>query len=90
VLLVAYFLSVHCGVEEFDQRLVAACFRRLRGQEPPGSLPALISQVLTKRRGWLERGTGRGRYRISAAGVAELKKDPRVAEADQKPMARTG
>lgn len=91
VLLVAYFLKAHCGVEEFDQRLIAACFRRLRGQPVPGSLPATISQVLHKRHGLLERARGRGRYRLSEAALEELRRDPRVGEADRgAPMARTG
>lgn len=93
VLLVAYFLRAHCGVEEFDQRLIAGCFRRLRGMPAPGSLPALISQVLHKRHGLLERGSARGQYRLSEAALEELRQDPRVAEADAArgaPMARTG
>jgi hypothetical protein len=93
VLLVAYFLRTHCRVEEFDQRLIAACFRRLRGQPAPGSLAALISQVLHKRHGLLERGTGRGRYRLSSRALEELRGDSRVAEADASrgaPMSRTG
>lgn len=93
VLLVAYFLQVHCGLPEVDQRLVAACFRRVRGQPAPGSLAAVISQVLYKRRGLLERGTRRGSYRLTPAALEELRLDPRLAEADAaRPpgMARTG
>jgi hypothetical protein len=82
VLLVAYFLHEHCGVEEFDQRLIAACFQRLRGHDVPGSLPALISQVLHKRHGLVERGSRRGNYRLTSQALDELRRNPRVAEAN--------
>lgn len=82
VLLLAYFLREHCDVEEFDQRLIGACFQRLRGHDVPGSLPALISQVLHKRHGLVERGSRRGRYRLTAAAVDDLRRNPRVAEAN--------
>jgi hypothetical protein len=96
VLLVAYFLLEHCGIEEVDHRLLAACFQRLRGMDVPGSLPALISQVLYKRHGLLERGTRRGMYRIAPLALEQLRRNPRIADADvihrtqQRPMARTG
>jgi len=94
VLLVAYFLQEHCGIEEFDQRLIAACFQRLRGVDAPGSLPSLISQVLYKRRGLLERGSRRGVYQLSPLVLEELRHDPRVADANAfhraQQMRRTG
>ncbi|MCO5171396.1 MAG: hypothetical protein M9894_34265 [Planctomycetes bacterium] len=82
VLLVAYFLREHCGVAELDQDLLRAAFRRARGVEAPGSLGGLMSQVLCKRHGLLERGTRRGSYRLTARALEELGKDPRVARAD--------
>lgn len=82
VLLVAYFLREHCGVAELDQDLLRAAFRRARGVEAPGSLGGLMSQVLCKRHGLLERGARRGSYRLTAKALEDLANDPRVARAD--------
>ncbi|MGE0709613.1 MAG: type IV toxin-antitoxin system AbiEi family antitoxin domain-containing protein [Planctomycetota bacterium] len=81
-LLVAYFLQEHCGVPEFDHHLLAACFKRLRGVETPGSLASLLSQHLHKRQGLLERGTKRGMYRLTETAREELRREARVAKAD--------
>lgn len=93
-LLVAYFLQEHCGIEEFDHRLIAACFNRLRGSKAPGSLPSLVSQQLFRRRGLLERGSKRGLYRLTDAAREDLRREPRIAQADlghrDERVARTG
>ena len=96
VLLVAYFLREHCGTEEFDRRLLEACFKRIRGVDAPGSLAAILSQELCKRRKLVERGSRRGTFRLTAAAVEELARTPRVAQADalhrahQAVVAKTG
>ncbi len=96
VLLVAYFLHEHCGIAEFDRRLLEACFKRVRGVDPPGSLGALLSQVLFKQRRLLERGTRRGSYRLAPTAAEDLQRNPRVAQADalhrsrQQTVAKTG
>lgn len=82
VLLVAYFLHEHCGVEEFDQDVLRAAFRRARGVDAPGALGGLISQVLCKRHGLVERGSRRGSYRLTTRALDELRAQPRVARAD--------
>ncbi len=93
-LLVAYFLHEHCGIAEFDRRLLEACFKRARGVDAPGSLGALLSQVLTKQRRLLERGSRRGSYRLTAAALEELRRNPRIAQADavhrSRAVAKTG
>lgn len=81
-LLVAYFLHEHCGIAEFDRRLLEACFKRVRGVDLPGSLGALLSQVLTRQRRLLERGSRRGSYRLTASALEELRRNPRIAQAD--------
>lgn len=82
VLLVAYFLHEHGGVEEFDQDVLRAAFRRARGVDAPGSLGGLISQVLCKRHGLVERGARRGSYRLTERTLEDLRAQPRVARAD--------
>lgn len=82
VLLVAYFLRVHGGVEEFDQEVLRAAFRRARGVDAPGALGGLISQVLCKRHGLVERGSRRGSYRLTDAALEDLRAHPRVQRAD--------
>jgi len=89
VLLVAYFLSEHCNIEEFDARLLSACFKRVRGTDVPGSLPSLISQTLYKRHGVLERGSKRGRYALKQAAIDELRREPRIAQANAAHRAKT-
>jgi hypothetical protein len=81
-LVVAYFLQEHCGIEAFDHRLLAACFKRARGADAPGSLASLISQQLFKRRGLLERAPKRGSYRLTSAAREDLRREPRIAKAD--------
>lgn len=90
VLLVAYFLREHCGVAEFDQGLLRAAFRRARGVDAPGSLGGLISQVLCRRHGLLERGAARGTYRLTERALVELRANPRVAHADALQRAQPG
>lgn len=82
VLLVAYFLHEHGATPEFDARLIAACFQRARGVDAPGSLPALISQVLFKRQGLLEKAGPRGTYRLTPRALEDLRRSARVAQAD--------
>lgn len=88
VLLVAYFLHEHCGVQEFDHDVLRAAFRRARGIEAPGALAGVISQVLCKRHGLLERGARRGTYRLTARALEDLREQPRVARADAQQRAQ--
>lgn len=96
VLVLIHFLREHCGVEEVNQHLLGACFQRLRGVAKPGGLSSILSQSLCKQRGYLERGSRRGRYRLSAAGLELLRGDTGVAKADSalrsqnSRMGRTG
>ncbi|MEZ6189129.1 MAG: hypothetical protein R3F62_29535 [Planctomycetota bacterium] len=95
VLVVIHFLREHCGVDEVDQHLLSTCFGRLRGVTKPGGLSSLLSQSLCKQRGLVERGSKRGRYRLTQAGLDLLRGDLGVAKADtalhsETEMARTG
>jgi hypothetical protein len=90
VLLVAYFLREHCGVAEFDQALLRAAFRRARGVDAPGALGGLISQILCRRHGLVERGAARGSYRLTERALADLRANPRVAHADAVQRAQAG
>ena len=97
VLLVAYFLHTHRDTETFDKHTISHWIERLPGLDVPGSLPALISQVLCKRHRVLERAGARGRYRLAPQALDALRNDPDVADADARlraratrTMARTG
>jgi hypothetical protein len=83
-LLCAYFLRRYCGVGEFNRELLTACFKRVRGLRVPGSLPAVLSQVLFKQYGYISPCEGRGYYTITEETFADLKQRSYVLGAERK------
>jgi hypothetical protein len=83
-LLCAYFLRRFCGVEEFNREMLVSCFKRVRGLQAPGSLPAVLSQVLFKQYGYIAPCKTRGFYTITAESMADLRERPYVRSAERK------
>jgi DNA-binding PadR family transcriptional regulator len=84
VLVCAYFLRRYCQRQEFDRELVAACFRRSRGQQVPSSLSTVLSQVLSRRLGVIVPVDQRGFYRLTEAGYEGLQRKAYVLAAERK------
>ncbi|MDF1666655.1 MAG: hypothetical protein P1V97_33205 [Planctomycetota bacterium] len=83
-LLCGYFLRRYCGVEEFNREMIASCFRRVRGLHVPGSLPAVLSQVLFKQYGYIEPRDSRGFYTITDEAFEDLQTRAYVLAAERK------
>lgn len=83
-LLCGYFLRRYCGVEEFNREMITACFRRVRGLHVPGSLPAVLSQVLFKQYGYIEPREARGFYTLTEEAFEDLQTRAYVLAAERK------